>query len=234
MKSNFLFHFFGLLFPARCPVCDEVTQRRSRLCEACEKTVERIEEPCPGCGREKSECMCSRSDFKLQLVAPFVYKDDLALAIRRFKFNDELILSEYFAKEMCAAVSKEYLEKKFDFVACVPLTKKKRNKRGYNQSELLAKDCAKLLGTVFENALIKSRDTTDQHELKAKERLKNLKDAFEVNKSVEIKGKTVLLCDDIKTTGATLYECRKALIKAGAKDVCCVCIAVVPEKLIND
>lgn len=178
--------------------------------------------------------MCSRSDFNLQLTAPFVYKDNLALAVRRFKFNDEVILSEFFAKEMCAAISKACPEKKFDFVTCVPLTKKKRNKRGYNQSELLAKDCAKLFGTDFENALIKSRDTTDQHELKAKERLKNLKDAFEINKSVDIKGKTVLLCDDIKTTGATLYECRKTLVKAGAKDVYCVCIAVVPEKLIND
>lgn len=178
--------------------------------------------------------MCSRSKFKLQLTAPFVYKDNLAYAVQRFKFQDETNLSEYFAKEICASVNLNFSEKQFDFVTCVPLTKKKLRKRGYNQSELLAKDCAKLLGTDFENALIKSRDTTDQHELKAKERLKNLKDAFEVNKSVDINGKTVLLCDDIKTTGATLYECRKTLIKAGAKDVFCACIAVVPEKLIKD
>lgn len=223
-----------MFFPARCPVCDEVTQRRSCLCESCVKNVERIAEPCPGCGREQSECMCSRSDFRLQLTAPFVYKDNLAMAVKRFKFNDETVLSEFFAKEMCAAVAKACPSTKFDFVTCVPLTKKKLNERGYNQSELLAKGCAELLETEFKTALVKNRDTADQHNLKAKERLKNLKNAFEAAPKADIKGKTILLCDDIKTTGATLYECRRTLLKAGAKDVYCVCIAVVPEKLIND
>ena len=178
--------------------------------------------------------MCSRSDFRLQLTAPFVYKDSLAAAVRRFKFSDEVNLSEFFAKEMCSAVSATFPETKFDFVTCVPLTKKKRNKRGYNQSELLAKECAKLLDSEYKTALIKTRETADQHSLNAKERLKNLKNAFEPAPKIDIKGKTILLCDDIKTTGTTLCECRKTLIKAGAKDVYCVCIAVVPEKLIND
>ena len=174
--------------------------------------------------------MCSRSKFNLQLVAPFVYENELAEAVKRFKFSDETGLSEFFAKEIFAAVTATFPEKQFDFVACVPLTKAKLNTRGYNQSQLLAKNCAALLKTDFRPALLKKHDTADQHSLKAKERLKNLKNAFEPNPKVDIKGKTILLCDDIKTTGATLYECRKTLIKAGAKDVCCACIAVVPEK----
>lgn len=222
------------MFPARCPICNEVNQQRSCLCESCSKTVERISEQCRGCGRAKNECMCSRSSFKLQITAPFVYKDKTAYAIRRFKFRGETDLSEFFAKEIYASVNLYFSEKQFDFVTCVPLTKKKLNKRGYNQSELLAKECARLLQTDFRNALIKTRDTADQHKLKAKERLKNLKGAFAANENVDIKGKTILLCDDIKTTGATLYECRKTLIKAGAKDVCCACIAVVPEKTIKN
>ncbi len=223
-----------MFFPARCPVCDEVTQQRSCLCKNCITSVERIKDPCHGCGRAKNECMCSRSKFNLQLVAPFAYKDKLAYAIQRFKFREETNLGEFFAKEISAAVKTAYPEKDFSFITCVPLTAKKLRSRGYNQSALLAKDCAKNLEVEFKEALVKKHDTIDQHKLKAAERLKNLKDVFEVNTNVDVKGKTILLCDDIKTTGATLYECRKTLIKAGAKEVCCACIAVVPEKVTED
>ena len=234
MKSNFIFHLFGLLFPARCPLCDKIVQRRSCLCEECAKTVERIESPCLGCGREKGECMCSQMNFGLQLAAPFAYKDKVAQAVKRFKFSEERWLSEFFAKETAAAVKAAFPDTSFDFVTCVPLTAKKLRSRGYNQSALFAKDCAYFLETQFKEALIKNRETADQHTLKAKARLANLKGAFAAAPKAEIKGKTVLLCDDIKTTGATLDTCRKTLLKAGAKEVCCACIAVVPEKLIND
>ncbi len=235
MKNNLLFHLIGLIFPARCPVCSEIVQRQDFLCEKCQKEVERIKNPCLGCGREISQCACGKKQTPLNLAAPFAYKDSVAQAIHRFKFQEERGLASYFAKEMAETVGREFKDTRFDIVTCVPQTKRRLRERGYNQSAVLAKETAKRLGTPFsDRLLIKTRETASQHELKAKERFENLKNAFEAPSPNEIKGKTILLCDDIKTTGATLRECRSTLLKAGAKEVYCVAIAVVPEKILME
>ncbi|MBQ8026663.1 MAG: ComF family protein [Clostridia bacterium] len=223
----------NLFFPARCPICNEIGQRQLHLCEKCETDTERITERCIGCGRPKTSCQCSRNNFSLCLAAPFVYKDKVREAIHRFKFNGETDLAEFFGTEISKCVTDEFGNIEFDIVTCVPQTKRKRRKRGYNQSALLAKQVAKKLSLPYDELLlIKTRETADQHDLRGKERLKNLKNAFAAENSQAIKGKTILICDDIKTTGATLHECRKTLLKAGAEAVCCAAIAVTPEKII--
>ena len=134
---------------------------------------------------------------------------------------------------MAECVAFEFGDVKFDVITCVPQTKKKRRKRGYNQSALLAKQISHELSVPFNELLLfKTRETADQHDLRGKDRLKNLKNAFAAENEDAVKDKTILLCDDIKTTGATLNECRKTLLKAGAKAVCCATIAVTPEKII--
>ena len=222
----------NLIYPARCPICDEIEQRQLHLCENCEKETERIKERCTGCGCPKNSCICHKNQFSLGLSSPFLYKDKLRIAIHRFKFGDEPELAKYFGKEVAECVKEEFGEVMFDIVTCVPQTKRKRRKRGYNQSALLAKEIAKRLSLPFDELLlIKTRDTADQHDLKGKARITNLKNAFAADKPDAVKGKTILLCDDIKTTGATLNECRKTLLESGAEAVYCATIAVTPEKI---
>ncbi len=234
MKNKLFFHIISLLFPARCPICNKIVQRQNFLCPECSSAAERIENPCHGCGREKTQCACGKSKFNLQLAAPFSYKGNIKSAIHRFKFQEETELSEFFGSEIAKTVEKHFRQVPFDVVTCVPQTKKRKRERGYNQSALLAKEAASALTLEFkETLLIKTRDTADQHGLKGKERINNLKNAFSVAENIDIKGKTILLCDDIKTTGATLNECRKTLLKSGAKAVYCAVIAVVPESLTN-
>ncbi len=229
LKSRLLFHIVGLLFPARCHGCDRIVQRDVFLCDACLETVERLENPCTGCGKPAGECDCGRNKFKLNITAPLAYTGSVVTAIHRFKFGGEKNLHRYFADYMAESVRARFGEVAFDLVTCVPQTARRKRQRGYNQSALLAKSCAKLLGLPCKEALLKTRNTKDQHKLKAKERAENLKGAFSVNDMSVIDGKTVLLCDDIKTTGATLNECRKTLIEAGAKEVYCVTAAVVTD-----
>lgn len=225
----------NLIYPARCPICDEIEQRQLHLCESCEKETERIKDRCIGCGCPKNACVCHKNQFSLNLVSPFLYEGKLRSAVHRFKFCDERELARFFGKEVAESVKEEFGDIRFDIVTCVPQTNRKRRKRGYNQSALLAKEIAKQLFLTFDELLlIKIRDTADQHNLKGKERLSNLKNAFATEKPDSVKGKTILLCDDIKTTGATLHECRKALLKSGAKAVYCATIAVTPEKLKNE
>lgn len=222
----------NLFFPARCPVCNEIGQRHMHLCEGCKENISRIEDRCLGCGNPRTGCTCFKNKFTLLLASPFVYEGTLRKAIHRFKFDGQTDLAKFFGKETAECVAHEFGDVKFDIVTCVPQTKRKRRKRGYNQSALLAKEIAKRLSLPYDELLlIKTRDTPDQHDLKGKARIKNLKDAFAADKPESVKGKTILLCDDIKTTGTTLNECRKTLIKAGAKEVYCTTIAVTPEKI---
>lgn len=107
----------------------------------------------------------------------------------------------------------------------------REKERGYNQSALLARELSALLGVPADcHALCKSIDTPAQHALKGAERRGNVFGVFEVPAPESVEGKTILLCDDIKTTGATLDECAKTLKLAGAKEVYCVCIAVTRKQ----
>jgi len=222
----------NLFFPARCPVCNEIGQRQMHLCDNCAENIGRITDRCLGCGNPRTSCSCSKHKFTLFLASPFIYENKLRESIHRFKFRSETDLAKFFGAETANIVAKEFGNVKFDTVTCVPQTKRKRRKRGYNQSALLAKEIAKQLRLHYDELLlIKTRETADQHSLKGKERIKNLKDAFAADNPESVKGKTILLCDDIKTTGATLNECRKTLLKAGAKEVYCTTIAVTPEKI---
>lgn len=128
----------------------------------------------------------------------------------------------YFA--VCAAIAPLILEVieaekiKFDLIAYVPSSKKRHLKRGYNQSEILARELGHLSRRPIFEGLVKKIDTKPQVGLKKRQREVNLHEVFTVTKS-GVKGKKILLIDDVVTTGATLNECAKALRKAGARTV---------------
>ena len=112
----------------------------------------------------------------------------------------------------------------------VPMTRKKERKRGYNQSKLLAERISEMTYLpVLKGILIKRRETKNQHDLSYHERLDNLHGSYEITDKSVIKGKTILLCDDVKTTGATLNECAFELRINGAKAVYSICAAVNPS-----
>lgn len=108
------------------------------------------------------------------------------------------------------------------WITCVPLSKKRERRRGYNQSDLLGKELGGYLHVPYgSKLLIRKRETKPQFELKREERFKNMKGAFELDTKYKekIKGKVVFIVDDITTTGSTLSECGKVLKKAGASTV---------------
>ena len=131
---------------------------------------------------------------------------------------------------MAALAKQIYGNNAFDFIACIPLTKKGKRERGYNQSELIAKEIAKQLCLPFYSTiLVKLFDNRPQHKLPAAERTGNVAGVFECTEPELAEGKKILLIDDIKTTGATLNECAKILLLNGAQEVACLCSAIVRE-----
>lgn len=217
-----------IFFPERCPLCGEIIEFHKNSCEKCRNSPLRISESfCHHCGYDKERCLCESGNISFpHISALYLYSGRIKQQIHQFKFGGDRQLSKHFGDEMAFRVAECFYEADFDCVTFVPMRKSAEKERGYNQSELLAKRIAQKLFIPCEGLLIKTHETKKQHELVAEERKSNLKGAFALSQNADIKGKTVLLCDDIKTTGSTLKECEKVLFQNGAKDVYCICIAL--------
>ena len=130
---------------------------------------------------------------------------------------------------MALSVKSDFHDVDFNALVYVPMPFKKELKRGYNQSRELAVRLSKILNIpLVENAIGCNEKRYSQHKVRAKHRFENVKGAFYPNLS--LKGRQVLLVDDIKTTGATLDECAKSLLKAGAEEVYCVTALISKSK----
>lgn len=236
--NNFLSALMRLsfvLFTRRCEICGEVTEFNQELCDDC-KSLEQIASPrCEFCGYSKEDCICKKhkNEYK-QIVAPYYYKDSVARAVNNFKNHDMPFLSKRLALEMTDVINDCYGEICFDVVTYVPLRKFKKLKRGYNQSELLAKGISQSLGVKCLPLIKKVRYTGVQHFKTARERKAAVFGAYDIDKKYKsaLEGKTVLLIDDIKTTGSTLNECAKMLNIYGAKAVyaCTFALTKQPPK----
>lgn len=213
------------LFPQKCISCGKIIGSDDFICEYCLELLEVVDlfKICSSCGLPKKDCQCKLRVFHYAgVVAPFENTGTAKAAMYRFKFAKVTNGATFFAFEMAKAVSTVYNDITFDGIAYVPMHFIKEIKRGFNQSKLLAEKLSNILGLkLYDNLLTSNYRRTSQHDLPTSERFKNVKGMYKTN--YKVTGKTILLVDDIKTTGATLDECAKQLLLAGADNVYCVC-----------
>ena len=229
-----------LLFPVRCPICGEIvdwSKKNNRICEKCRPKLRRITEPfCKRCGKPLKgtqeefcyDCKETKHHYS-QGRAVYVYDSMLKQSIGNLKYHNKREYAVFYIEEIATYLKKDIQRWKPLCIVPVPLYKKKRRSRGFNQAELLAKGIGKKMGIpVYSNLLKRRTDTLPQKKLGKKERKENLKQVFYLEKSMEteIKGKNILIVDDIYTTGSTVDQCSKVLKRAGAGEVYFVCIAI--------
>lgn len=217
-------NIISAFFPNTCASCKTIINEDEFLCDYCYSMLEapQGENICIKCGSEKSFCECKKRKFYFDFVASPYYNITVAKsAMYSLKFGRNIPVSRFFAERMSILIKQRFFDDKFDFITFVPMTPSSKRARGFNQSELLAKLIAEILELEFRSDLLYScRKKRPQHKTPLQKRFLNVKDSYKSNAS--IKGKTILLIDDIKTTGATLNECAKALKKAGANKVYCI------------
>lgn len=209
-----------LLFPDRCPYCEKVIGFMPD-CPDCAGALSALCLPLQNIAQEYNGISMLE-----QAAACYYYADPIKEAIHRLKFEKEKDKVEPFAKKMAQRVQDQYSTVSFDLAVFVPASKVKLQKRGYNVAQLLAAEICQILAIPLENGiLVKEYETLLQHQLSAAKRRTNLIGAFSVVNKKALNGKTVLLVDDIFTTGATAQECAKMLRLAGADKVFCIAFA---------
>ena len=231
--------FEDALFPmdATCDLCGEelTADTRYRLCADCAARLPMTgEHICLSCGvtltDEADYCIrCENSDYKFKLNrAPMAYDGAAKDIVYAMKFGGK----RYIAATLGAMMADEFIKRRMaaDIAVFVPMTADEENRRGYNQSELLAREVADRLKLPLLPALVKVKDTAAQKKLSGKEREDNLDGAFSCVYN-QVKGRRILLIDDVFTTGATANACTKALMKAGAREVCVLTAAVTRKKI---
>lgn len=202
--------------------CGEIIEENASLCKLCENGIERInlDDICLDCGFEKANCSCKYNIFRFGgLISAFKNKGVAQKAYYSYKFAKRQHYSNFFADELAAAISKCYKDINFDIICFVPSYKK----HGYNHSGYIANAIAQKLNIPFCGDLLTCiKKCKKQHKSTIRQRINNVDGKYATN--YMIKGKTVLLIDDIKTTGATLDECAKELMFAGADNVYCATV----------
>lgn len=223
----------SLLFPHRCPFCGKTVQSDRVICEDCGGTLPYVTgKICPRCGRGYEFCRCGDNNFAFdRCVSPFYYEGLVRKSIINFKFHARQSSAAAYAALCAQTIKREYNRQRFDFITCVPLTKREFKKRGFNQSELFARALSLTLGIPYKTALCKPRDVEPQRTLTSEQRRQNISGAFLAKDSFP--GAVILLIDDVITTGATLSDCARALKEAGAKQVFCATIACTAPRKIN-
>ncbi len=148
------------------------------------------------------------------------YEGPLREAIHRWKYEEKLYLTPFFGEKLAEGFRRHWKPGAVDLLIPVPLHPKRLRERGFNQALLLVKALSQQTKIPYSKRLLKKRvPTPPQVKLSGGEREKGVKGSFHIEREDEIEGKTILLVDDVYTTGATVNECSRVLLKAGAERV---------------
>lgn len=154
------------------------------------------------------------------------YDGDFRDNILRYKFSDKPYMYKTFAKLILKNEKMCRIIKSYDIICSVPIHKKRKQERGYNQSELIAKEISKNVKEIrYLKLLKKIKNNSRQSELKKEERKQNVKNVYEIQNKQIIEGKRIVLFDDIYTTGSTVDECSKILKENNAKEILVLTLA---------
>lgn len=230
-----------LLFPRRCPVCGEIVcPKGNKICPECRKKLSFVEgEVCLKCGKElvhkEAEyclsCMRHPKSF-VYGTALLNYNEVSAKSMAQIKYNNKREYLDFYSEEMVLRMGRKLKRMNADALVPVPVHPSRKRVRGFNQAEELAQRIAKKLSLpVCSDMLVRVKRTLPQKELSPGERLNNLEQAFAVKwERILPDIQSVILVDDIYTTGSTIEACTRVLRQAGIRQIYFTAICIGADK----
>jgi len=224
----------NVVFPPRCPMCDRVitVSDKGKLCRKCESEVITLDDQiCMKCGRKIADtreeycisCKSRRHVFSQGKVM-FSYDGCVRNSLHRFKYANRKEYAQYYGEKAAERYGDWIRQKEIGLIVPVPMHKKKKNFRGYNQAEVFARCLSDKTGIPYTTEVKRVKNTKPQSGMNETERKNNLQNAFKISTNV-VKYKRILLVDDIYTTGSTVDELARVLIQEQAYEIFVLCIA---------
>lgn len=207
-----------VLFPPKCVFCGKLTSADSEeryICPECEKALPWTS---PSSG-------VTHGDYFIKCVSPLFYRGAVRDSILKFKFGGKEANARLYGRLIAECLSC-HPDIKLDLITWVPLSRRRMRKRGYNQAQSIAESVAASTGIHLWKTVKKIRHTPAQSSLADKsQRRANISGAYMMEKSVDVTGLSILIIDDVITTGSTLSECSRVLLMAGAERIYCATLA---------
>ena len=251
MSRDWALSVKNLLLPIHCKACDQrlLTEENGFFCPQCWESSPLIERPfCSRCGRPHqsmvgygarsnfpcADCRARPSRYIRRIYGAAVYDGAVEMGIKLLKFSDKERLAGPLAELLTAFAEREMDAEAYALLIPVPLHRVRERSRGFNQSRLLAERVLPAFPRArLDESLRRIRPTRVQTRATGKERRANVRGAFAVLGDA-CKGKTVLLVDDVVTTGSTVSECAAALHRAGAANVDVLAVALTVPRWNSD
>ncbi len=215
-----------LFIPPVCLSCHSRIKRSEYpLCEPCLEAITVLEDEglCAVCGSPMVDNTCEvcwENTIYFDLGrSVFRFDGAIQQLIHALKYNGSTAVAKWFARRAAEFVRMHQHFGGIDLIMAVPLHRVRRRERGYNQSDLIAKQLARFLGIAYCEPVFRKHYTLSQTRLSKQERLKNLKAAFGLKPNLDLTGKKILLVDDVFTTGSTVNEISKALRAANPAEI---------------
>lgn len=217
MNEKFKRKILHLLFPTKCPVCGCFIGSMDRFCINCAENLHRY-----------------NGNFNIKgaesFTASFIYDDGIIPAVMLMKYGICGNAGYALGNELADRLADDGTVDKIDIIIAVPMYRRDKRARGYNQSDVIARVIGKRFGIpVADRAVVKIHRTKQQKMLDRKMRMFNLKGAYAVRSPEIIFGKRILLVDDVCTTGSTFTELTSLILENGALEVRCAACCHTPD-----
>jgi competence protein ComFC len=234
--TDFLRGFSSLLYPPACTICARTVKPNEYLCPGCTEKLTPIAPPfCAKCSEpfagaitsvfDCANCTHRRLYFDAA-VSAYRSRGIVRHVLLNFKYGRQVHLRHLVGRWLLDAFKDERVRsRQFDLIVPVPLHPAKQRERGFNQAEVLARYVSEQRGLACRPVLERTHYTTTQTAFDRDQRMQNLRGAFRLRKSRDVRKLRVLLIDDVLTTGSTVSECARVLKKSGAASVYAVTAA---------
>lgn len=228
---TYLNDFVDLLFPRCCEACEGALGGNEYLiCTQCQVTLPRVESDSVAKAAVSAKFVGYREVKGVVSFLAFTKKGKVQNLLHALKYQNKPEVGVLLGKMMAQELAEKGLFPVADLVVSVPLHKKRRRERGYNQSDVFAEGLSEITGIPWSgSALARIRYTKSQTGKTKVERQENVKDIFEALEPQQIRGKRIILVDDVLTTGATLESCLEVLLRAGCDSVSIMTIAAAQQ-----